>query len=453
MDHPQPGPFIPPPEVPAPRQRNVLLWLALGLVGLILLMICGIGGVLAYFILGESPSLRAPLQAQVEPDLPAPPESPRPPEVAPGGTVFIVEDFDQPTTRWDQSLSRVVDGTYEMQVGTPNFDAYGLFLNANGPIQNFDMAVDVQQVAGAPTSEYGIRFRQSGPGDFLLFSISGSGYYRLVRVSDQEYRSLVPWTFDSRIKTGPAVTNRLRVVAEGDTVTAFINGEEVIKTTDAVQASGQLTLGLTTFDQGDLVVRFDNIAGRAEGLDLQEDFSNPENVGWSIGGATIENGEYEVFAGGGLQAWQQPLPPGSSRVEDFILEVDATLAPGPTDGVGYGVMFGDGGSFDFFSLFILPDGQMTLQVSDGTGNRLELIPPTAIPAIKTGAGVTNHIRVEVQGNIIRVTLNEETLPDIESPFPIEGEVGMIVTSGDSSRVQVRFDNFSLQSVTGNRQQV
>ncbi len=447
MEYPSPELSSPAAANSAWRQRRLLLVLVLALGSLILLMLCAVGGIFFFFILQE--------QTNLKPELPAPPESPRSTEDTPlpGGPVLIVEDFDQPTNRWDQSRSRVLDGTYELRIDTPNFDSYGLFLDARGPIQDFDMAVDATQVAGDPTAEYGIRFWQTGPGDYLMFSISGSGYYRLVRVTDQVYQSLVPWTFDSRINTGPDASNRLRVVAQGTSVAAFLNEQQVLAITNEAIAGGQLTLGLTTFDQGGLVVRFDNIVGQAQGQDLAEDFSDPEDVAWSIGGATIREGAYDLFAGGGVQSWQQPLPAGASEVDDFILEVDASLEQGSDEGVGYGVMFGDGGSFDFYSLFILPDGTVTLLVSDGAGNRMALLEPTPVDALNTGVGETNHIRVEVRDSVITIALNDEVLPAIESPFLVQGEVGMIVTSSDMSSVQTRFDNFHLRAISENQQQV
>lgn len=479
----QPEPFFAPPEEPSGRQRNTLLWVAIALSGLVLVFVCSLGGLLAVLFfngtftrLGDfgtrieesfqieetTPEARPSIpQAgaatpRVGPSAPqddnAPPESPRPAdETIPPGPVLIEETFDEPTTRWDQSLNRVVNGTYELRVDTPNYDSYGLFLGASR-VGDFDMAVDVQQVAGSPTSEYGIRFRQSGPGDYLMFSISGSGYYRLLRVSDNTYQSLVPWTRDERIATGPDAVNRLRVVARGPALRAFINDQEVIEATDEVGAVGQLTLGVTTFDEGGLVVRFDNIAGEAEGIDLREDFSDPEATLWSIGGATIEEGTYELFAGGGIQLWQQPLPPGSSEVEHFVLQVDATFVNGPQQDEAYGVMFGDGGSFDFFSLFLFADGRVGLFVSDGTGNSGPLIPPTEFAAINTGIGATNSIRVEVTDNIISIAINDEPLPEVESPFLVRGEAGVIVSSGETGSIQVRFDNFRLREIPAGQQQ-
>jgi hypothetical protein len=116
-------------------------------------------------------------------------------------------------------------------------------------------------------------------------------------------------------------------------------------------------------------------------------------------------------------------------------------------------MFGDGGSFDFYSLFILPDGTVTLLVADGAGNRVALLEPTPVDAVNTEVGETNHIRVAVRDNVITITLNDEELPAIESPFLVQGEVGMIVTSSDTGSVQARFDNFHLRAITENQQQV
>ncbi len=451
MNDPRYEPYSTSPDMSGSQQRKTLLWIGVGVGGLLMVMICSLSMLLAYVLL-DTP-LRMPALLQAQPDLPPPPEAPRAANTAPTvGLVLIEEDFAQPTNRWDQSFSRVVDGTYELRVDVPNYDRYGLFLS-NGPVTNFDMGVDVQQVAGDPTAEYGIRFRQSGPGDYLMFSISGSGYYRLVRVKSNAYQSLVPWTFDRRVATGAAAVNRLRVIARGSNITAFLNDVQVITTTDDNVTGGQLTVGVTTFDQGGLVVRFDNVAGQAEGQSLQEDFSNAETTRWSIGGATIRDGAYELFAGGGIQSWQQPLPVGSSRVNDFILEVEAELMSGADENIAYGVMFGDGGSFDFYSLFIFPDGSMTLILSDGEGGLLPLIPRMDVPAINPGRNQINDIRVEVRSNVIRLTINDTSLPDIEGPVPIQGEVGMIVSSGRTGSVQARFHRFYLRELPKGGQQI
>jgi hypothetical protein len=230
------------------------------------------------------------------------------------------------------------------------------------------------------------------------------------------------------------------VVGQGASISASINGVQLVTARDEIDAGGQLTLGVTTFDKGSVAVRFDNVAGQAEGADLKEDFSNAESAKWSVGGATIENNAYEIFAGPGIQSWQQPLLSGSSRVGDFVLEVDATLVRGSGDGAAYGLMFGDGGKFDFYTLYLFPEGAIGLFQSEVGGNNSVLVPPVPLDFIKTGTGATNHIRLEVRGKIISITLNGTKLPDLENPDEIQGMVGLIV----SSETQARFDNFHLE---------
>lgn len=442
-----PGPVFDEPPRPSARQR-LLLIAAAGLSAFILLAIAGLALLLLF-----SPGLRARL-----PFIGGgpPPEAPDKFAEQSDGPVRIRDDFSFPGDRWDRSQTRIVDGAYELTLELDNFDSYGLFLGS-GNIADFDLAVDAAQVAGDPNTEFGIRFRQSAPDDHLLFSISGTGYYRLARVRDEQYTSLVPWTRDQRINTGRGAVNRLRVVAEGPTIRGFINGEQVLEHTDSEPVAGQLTLGLVTYYSGDVTVRFDNIEGfaliesplgdvQAQRVELNEDFSDPLEAPWSVGGATITGGSYEVFVAGPVQSWQQPLPTGSSRVEgDFVLEVDATLVNG--DGTSaYGLMFGDGGRFDFFALYLLPQGGITMIRNGPDGGTV--ITPQPLDLVRPGLGQTNSIRVEVRGNNLILTLNGQQLDPLEFPAGVsfDGMAGMAVQSGSAEGATVRFDNFRLEEI-------
>ena len=71
-------------------------------------------------------------------------------------------------------------------------------------------------------------------------------------------------------------------------------------------------------------------------------------------------------------------------------------------------------------------------------------PPVPVDVVKQGANVTNHIRLEVRGGVISISINGQKLPDLTNPNPIHGMVGMIVVGGKSGMVNARFDNFNLQ---------
>jgi hypothetical protein len=314
------------------------------------------------------------------------------------------------------------------------------------------------QTAGPAEGEFGIRFRQRAPDDHLMFSISASGYYRLLRVRERTYTSLVPWTRHESIQVGSGQTNRLRVVADGPQITAFINGVEVLSYDDPDPQAGQLTLGLVTFDQGELVVRFDNLAGFVlvgprnadqERVVLDEDFSDTETARWSVGGATLRNRAYEVFVGGPVISWQQPLPIGASAVGDhFVLEVEATLLEGAADGTGYGLMFADDGEFDFMALMVLPQGGLLLFRNGPEGGLI--VPPIALPDVNPGLNQRNRLRLEARGQQLIITINDEELPALDLPpeLRLHGRTGLIVQSADQAGVRVRFDNFRLEERAG-----
>ncbi|PDW02090.1 hypothetical protein [Candidatus Viridilinea mediisalina] len=416
-------------------------------------------GVVVVALVLLNPTLRnqVPLLA-VAPASNPPPEAPQKFTPLPPGPVNIVEDFAQPSDRWELSQTRMVGGTYEMSLERAEFDTYGLFLG-EGRLRDFDLAVDAMQTAGPLEAEFGIRFRQRAPDDHLMFSISPSGYFRLVRVQDENYTPLVAWTQHPAIRTGPGVINRLRLIADGPQLTGFINGTEVLSVSDPDPQVGQLTLGLVTFAEGGLVVRFDNLegfaligptAGDQESLRLDEDFSNPADAPWSVGGAVLRNGGYELSVGGPVITWQQPLPVGSSAVGDhFILETEAQLVEGGmAEGSGYGLMFADDGEFDFMSLVILPQGGIMLFRNGPEGGLI--IPPTLMPAVNPGVGASNHIRIEAQGEVLRITINGQTLPELELPpdLRISGRTGIMLQSSDERGLRVRFSEFRVEERAG-----
>jgi regulation of enolase protein 1 (concanavalin A-like superfamily) len=461
----EPGAWLPgsataaEPAPGQPRGRRRLLLILSAALGLF--VACAAIGLVALVLL--TPSLRSRLLF-LNPVAAAPPEAPKKFADPPSGPVAISDDFSSASSRWDRSQTRIAGGAYELTLELDNFDSYGLFLGADN-IADFDLAADVTLTAGPPDAEFGIRFRQSAPDEHLIFSISPSGFYRLARVSDKTYTSLVPWTRDATIATGVGATNRLRVVAEGPAITGYINGVEVLSYNDEQQQAGQLTLGLVTFEQGGLIVRFDNLEGFAisavDGaeplrVDLAQDFSDPAAVPWSLGGSTISAGAYEVSVSSSVITWQQPLPTGASTVEgDFALEVEATMTSDYTagGGGGYGLMFGDGGSFDFFALLILPEGGITLFRSGADGGTI--VPPIPVDTVNPGPNATNKIRIEVRGQKLTlqindqpVTVNGEPFPELEFPAEVQldGMAGVILQGPQAESLEARFDNFTLEEL-------
>ncbi|MEM8535006.1 MAG: hypothetical protein AAGF95_29490, partial [Chloroflexota bacterium] len=266
---------------------------------------------------------------------------------------------------------------------------------------------------------------------------------RLVRVQNNEYESVIPWTFEPQIETGLNATNRLGIVAEGRDLLLSINGTEITAAIDDNPAAGQLTLGVATFDEGGTIVRFDNIEGQVGPFNLDEDFSNPATTQWSTGSTLIVDGGYEIATDGGVITWQQPLPNGASDVGDFTLDVDVTLVEGNAENVRYGVLFGDSGSFDYYTLYLLPQGGLMMNYRDSSGESVSLISPVEVREVNPGANETNKLGLSIDDGMLRITINDTEIAELETPQPIRGLVGLVVASDPGSPVSVRFDNFRL----------
>jgi len=248
-----------------------------------------------------------------------PPDAPAELQLAPrDGPLVIDERFDAPAARWDQSLVEVRDGALVMHVANRSFDSYSLYLGppaddpaaeafGSGAVDDFDVTVDMRQTEGDVRAAYGIRFRQTGPEDYLMVAISSDGFARLVRVRAGEYVALAPWRQYGAIQRGIGATNRLRLVAQGANLVASVNGVQVITATDAIDVGGQLTLGVHTSDAGGATVAFEAVSGTVGALALDESFDDPAAVRWSVGGATLSKGGYEIIIGAGVQTWQDAL--------------------------------------------------------------------------------------------------------------------------------------------------
>ncbi len=427
------------------NQRRLMFWASAALFGALVLLIGGCVLVAGVFV----PGLRD-LADLRDPQGPPPVQPTVKQDQLPTRPINLTEDFSPPATRWDQSLATVRDGTYEIRLDPPNTDRYGLFLGAKS-VLNVDIAVDVRQLAGDPQSAaYGIRFRQQGPRTYLFFAISGTGYYRLVRVQNGTYTELVPWTRDERIITGDNAVNRLRLVAENQQLTGSINGEQVFTAQDDNPQSGQFTLGAATFDVGGLVVGFDNVAGDVGDVPVAEDFAQASQRTWSLGGAQLVDGRYELLVGAGLNSWQHPLPEGSTAVRNFRASIDITPLD-VDDNTGYGLIFGDTGNFAFYSLLITPTGFLTITQNTADDDAVQLVPPQPVDALVQGTGNTNTLTLEIRNDTtLIVTINGEELPPLEAARPFErGMVGVIVSSGSANPARVQFDNYTLREVLGN----
>jgi hypothetical protein len=175
-----------------------------------------------------------------------------------------------------------------------------------------------------------------------------------------------------------------------------------------------------------------------------DDFSTPPN-GWGTMGR--EGGEI-LFEYEGLVL--KVITPNSliwsinqPRYSDTRIDVDAVLLDGPVnDNFGVICRFLDNENFygflvthdGYYGIFKMLNGEM---VMPGTKANLDFN-----EVIRQG-GVVNHITAECSGKILRLTVNDTLVAEIQDNSFSEGQVGLIAGAYENAGVKVLFDNFKV----------
>ncbi len=287
-----------------------------------------------------------------------------------------------------------------------------------GPtIKDFVLEVDAALVDGPDANVYGIAFRQDTEA-FYSFEVSGNGRFRFGR-NEGKMITLIDWTPHPAILTGKR-TNALRVVAQGDTFTFFVNGTLVATARDKVLSQGGFGPIVVHEDRGGAVhAAFDNLKVWKLGTPttpgetfakgdviFQDDFETNQaewRKGQVVAKYYFQDSTYHVLyrkPGGNWlgNAWLG----GEPKFKDFILEVQATQLEGSATS-GYGIGF-RGVEPDFYYFSVSEDRSFqVLKYTKGTWTTL--IPPTTSPAIKTG-NAPNILKVAAKGSTFQFFITD-----------------------------------------------
>lgn len=174
---------------------------------------------------------------------------------------------------------------------------------------------------------------------------------------------------------------------------------------------------------------------------FQDDFSTSPN-GWGTMGR--EGGEASFNYEGLVIKVYSPnslyWTVNEGRYTDTQIDVDAVLMNGPTnDNFGVICRFVDNDNFygflvthdGYYGIFKMLDGQMLL-----SGNRTNL---DFSEAIRQG-GIVNHITASCSGDILKLSVNDVVLAEIQDASFKSGQIGLIAGAYDAGGVQVLFDN-------------
>lgn len=210
------------------------------------------------------------------------------------GEVLYAATFDDLLADWDQYQGRLeaqaAGGVMRIRAETTSA---GPFSVMRSHFCDFDYRVQARAVDGPLNNGFGVIFRLQNKGNhslsddsYYLFLVSSDGYYQVRRVVDGESKELSAWIPSQAVNQGIGALNTLRVVGIKDQFRFYINGtpahvcvpddadgsstyDDISGTcvggqmtdvlTDASIRTGQLGVVVTTLDEPNVTVEFDNV--------------------------------------------------------------------------------------------------------------------------------------------------------------------------------------------------
>jgi|GEM_PF-5591895 len=153
-----------------------------------------------------------------------------PPSDVESGELLYTTSFDSYNDEWDLPRGRqsaeIIDGELVLTEGTGISDAVFYARLDSRRFSDFDLRVKTHQLGGDIDNSYGVIFRWRDFGNFYRFEISGDGFYRLSKTEENFTESLTPWMESGLIYQGET-ENEIRIIAQDDTFTFWINGQQV----------------------------------------------------------------------------------------------------------------------------------------------------------------------------------------------------------------------------------
>ncbi|MBE2223213.1 MAG: hypothetical protein IAF02_16845 [Anaerolineae bacterium] len=184
-------------------------------------------------------------------------------------TVIFRDEFNPGETgNWlvegdDVGQTAVINQQFVIAINQPNTMQYTTLQEP--VVDNFILEVDAQQLAGNPESSFGILARMRGADQFYRFEITSSGLYMVERHNADGSWSqyLDDWTESAAIKQGLNSVNRLKVEANGSSLSFYVNDTLLHEAFDnGVGLETNIGLDAGTFGQAGLQVAFDNVVIR-----------------------------------------------------------------------------------------------------------------------------------------------------------------------------------------------
>ena len=179
--------------------------------------------------------------------------------VANPGDILYQEDFEKNTTGWDRISNEhgIMDydgGGYRMLIQQPDFNLWATPEKNYGDVR---VEVDVFRLDGPSENREGLICRYQN-GDYYFFVISNDGYYAIGKFIGGQTLLLGQTAMQPSEFIKQDAVNHLRADCLGDTLTFYINYNQVATAKDADFANGDVGLLAGAFSKAGVDVLFDH---------------------------------------------------------------------------------------------------------------------------------------------------------------------------------------------------
>lgn len=179
--------------------------------------------------------------------------------------ILFQDDFSKTNSGWDRAdwnegLTDYGNDVYRMAIKVPSYDIWA------NPGQYFEgdvrVEADATKVSGEDDNDFGLICRYSGSPEspnYYFFIMSSDGYAVIGKVTDgvTGYISSDRMEFSNAINQGSTL-NHLRADCIGNNLTFFVNGQQVVSTTDSSYTGGDVGIVAGTFEIPSTEIVFDN---------------------------------------------------------------------------------------------------------------------------------------------------------------------------------------------------
>jgi len=180
----------------------------------------------------------------------------------PGG-VYFQDDFSNNTTGWpvvhsDEGITDYENAVYRIFVNMENQDYFATpGLSLQGDVR---VDVDATKVGGVDDNDLGVICRYQDNNNLYQFVISSDGYVGIMKWVDGSLENIGEETLieSSAVNMGNA-HNHIRAECIGDTLTLYVNGQQVSSVQDTTfSGGGDVGIFAGTYDEPGTDIHFDN---------------------------------------------------------------------------------------------------------------------------------------------------------------------------------------------------